>query len=82
MAATGVKMAAREGGDGLSGSGSKVRIFKQDPSVKTMGHRYSVLILHYSTKDSLDQCPMPINADQNHGIDPKCLSTLIIVIQC
>ncbi len=26
---------------------------------------------------SLDQCPMPINAVQNHGIDPKCLSMLI-----
>ncbi len=25
-------------------------------------------------QDSPDQCPMPINADQNHGIDPKCLS--------
>ncbi len=27
-----------------------------------------------ATQDSSDQCPMPINADQNHGIDPKCLS--------
>ncbi len=50
MAATGGKITVREGGDGLSGSGSKVRIFKQDPSVKTMGHRYSVLILHYSIR--------------------------------
>ncbi len=24
-------------------------------------------------QESLDQCPMPINADQNHGINPKCL---------
>ncbi len=23
-------------------------------------------------QDSLDPCPMPINADQNHSIDPKC----------
>ena len=26
---------------------------------------------------SLGQCPIPINADQNHGIDPKCLSMLL-----
>ncbi len=30
-------------------------------------------ILAHKNQDSLDQCPMPINADQNHGIDPKCL---------
>ncbi len=33
-------------------------------------------------QDSPDQCPMPINADQNHGIDPKCLSMPIIADQC
>ncbi len=32
-------------------------------------------------QDSLDHCPMPINADQNHGIDPKCLSIPIIADQ-
>ncbi len=36
------------------------------------------LVLHRTqlgvTQDSLDHCPMPINADQNHGIDLKCLS--------
>ncbi len=25
-------------------------------------------------QDSLDHCPLPINANQNQGIDPKCLS--------
>ncbi len=29
-------------------------------------------------QDSLDQCPLPINSDQNHGIDLKCLSMPII----
>ena len=33
-------------------------------------------------QDFPDQCPMPINVDQNHGIDPKCLSMLIIADQC
>ncbi len=27
--------------------------------------------LQSNLQDSPDQCPMPINADQNHGIDPK-----------
>ncbi len=34
-----------------------------------------------TSHDSLDQCPKPINADQNTGIDPKCLSMLIIAYQ-
>ncbi len=33
------KKSVPDGSDGLSGTGSKVRIFKQDPSVKAMGHR-------------------------------------------
>ncbi len=33
-------------------------------------------------QDSLDQCPMSINADQNHGIDPKRLSMPVIADQC
>ncbi len=32
-------------------------------------------------QDSLDQCPIVINADQNPGIDPKCLSMPIIADQ-
>ena len=36
----------------------------------------------YWYQDSLDQCPMPINADQNHGIDQKFLSTLLLVYTC
>ena len=32
-------------------------------------------------QESLDQCPMPINADQNDGIDPK-LSIPLKVDQC
>ncbi len=32
-------------------------------------------------QDSLDQCPISINADQNHCIDPKCLSMPIIADQ-
>ncbi len=38
--------------------------------------------LYQDNQDSPDQCPMPINADQNHGIDPKCLSMPIIADQC
>ncbi len=37
--------------------------------------------LLYICQDSLNQCPMPINANQNHGIDPKCLSMPIIANQ-
>ncbi len=33
-------------------------------------------------QDYLNQCPMPRNADQNYGIDPKCFSIPIIASQC
>ena len=41
------------------------------------------IILHRDSgsQDSPDQCQMPINADQNYGIDPKCLSMPIIADQ-
>ncbi len=38
-----------------------------------------VLILHqfyFNYQDSLDQCPMPINGNENHGIDPKSINVL------
>ena len=42
----------------------------------------SVLLSHLTIlQDSPNQCPMPINADQNHDIDLKCLSMLIIADQ-
>ncbi len=33
-------------------------------------------------QDSLNQCPMPMNGDQNTGIDPKCRSIPLNSNQC
>ncbi len=42
-----------------------------------------VLDTHHKTPSINAQClSMPINADQNHGIDQKCLSMPIIADQC
>ncbi len=39
--------------------------------------KINVLKWMYCVQDSPDQCPMPINTDQNSGIDPKYLSIKI-----
>ncbi len=46
------------------------------PVVSEVGNSFNCI-----WQDSLNQCPMPINADQNHGIDLKCRSRPIDIDQ-
>ncbi len=59
--------------------GSYSKCLRNGFPVGTLGQKASQILLLIMKQgcwtlyiqDSLDQCPMPINADQNSGIDPK-----------
>ncbi len=53
----------------------KISKFGGLTKTKQVGRLYEFIgIVFISNTTRLNQCPMPINAAQNHGIGPKCLS--------
>ncbi len=54
----------------------RIDLLEKNEIILKLKHHHSTFPMQHYT-DSLDQCPMQINDDQNPGIDPKYLSMLI-----